>query len=64
MHLLLVICHAMAQSQGPVSVAVEADQSIFQFYSSGVLDGNCGRNLDHGVLAVGFAQDTSTGYWM
>jgi len=53
-----------ALAQGPVSVAIEADQSIFQFYTSGVLDGNCGKNLDHGVLAVGFAADSSTGYWI
>jgi len=50
--------------KGPVSVAIEADQSIFQFYKSGVLDGNCGKNLDHGVLAVGFQSDSSTGYWI
>jgi cathepsin L len=53
-----------AIANGPVSVAIEADQSIFQFYKSGVLDGNCGKNLDHGVLAVGFQSDSSTGYWI
>jgi C1A family cysteine protease len=50
--------------KGPISVAVEADQSIFQFYRSGVLDGNCGRNLDHGVLAVGYGSDAKNGYWI
>merc|ERR1712094_126341 len=39
---------------GPISVAIEADQSSFQLYSGGVLSGNSGKNLDHGVLAVGF----------
>lgn len=53
-----------ALEKGPVSVAIEADQSIFQFYKSGVLDGNCGKNLDHGVLAAGFGADSSTGYWI
>jgi C1A family cysteine protease len=53
-----------ALQTGPVSVAIEADQSIFQFYKSGVLDGNCGKNLDHGVLAVGYNTDSSTGYWI
>jgi len=39
---------------GPVSVAIQANQLAFQLYSSGVLTGNCGTNLDHGVLAVGY----------
>jgi len=48
---------------GPVSVAIEADQACFQFYSSGILnDPSCGTNLDHGVLAVGYSQ--SGGYWI
>jgi len=40
--------------QQPVSVAVEADQSVFQFYSGGVMNSLCGTALDHGVLAVGY----------
>merc|ERR1719460_1271329 len=48
---------------GPVSVAIEADQMSFQMYSSGVLTGNCGTNLDHGVLAVGFGSESGTDYW-
>jgi hypothetical protein len=53
-----------ALCQGPVSIAIEADQSTFQLYSSGVLTGSCGSNLDHGVLAVGFGTDSQYGdYW-
>ena len=43
-----------AIAEQPVSVAVEADQSVFQLYSGGVLTAACGSNLDHGVLAVGY----------
>jgi len=51
--------------QQPVSIAVEADQAGFQFYSSGVLmAANCGTNLDHGVLAVGYGTDSGTAYWL
>merc|ERR1712050_601993 len=41
-----------------VSVAVEADRSAWQFYSSGILNSSaCGSSLDHGVAAVGVSTD-------
>lgn len=47
--------------KGPVSVAIEADQAIFQFYSGGVLDDiSCGNNIDHAVLIVGYGIDQSS----
>ncbi len=49
--------------QQPVSVAVEADQSVFQFYSGGVMDSSCGTQLDHGVLAVGYGVDAGKEYY-
>jgi len=47
----------------PVSVAIEADQSGFQLYKSGVFCGTCGTALDHGVLAVGYGDEGTTPYW-
>jgi len=47
-----------AVAQQPVSVAVEADQPSWQFYSGGVLTGGCGQKLDHGVLVVGYDTDS------
>merc|ERR1712087_473717 len=52
-----------AVAEGPVSIAIEADQSAFQFYSLGVLTGTCGTRLDHGVLAVGYGTSGSDQYW-
>ncbi|GMH75705.1 hypothetical protein TrRE_jg1751 [Triparma retinervis] len=43
----------------PVSIAIEADTSSFQSYSSGVYDdAGCGENLDHGVLIVGLTENS------
>ena len=56
-----------AVANGPVSVAIEADTSTFQLYTSGIIDSaNCGTNLDHGVLIVGYGADEDTGdlYWL
>jgi C1A family cysteine protease len=53
-----------ALNQQPVSVAIEADEKSFQLYSSGVLTADCGANLDHGVLVVGYGTDAGVNYWI
>jgi C1A family cysteine protease len=52
-----------ALAQQPVSVAIEADQSSFQLYKSGVFTGSCGTNLDHGVLLVGYGTMNGLDYY-
>ena len=53
-----------ALAQQPVATFVEADQSTFQFYMSGVLTSACGSMLNHMLLATGYGTDAVAGdYW-
>jgi C1A family cysteine protease len=50
----------------PISVAIQANKRSFQLYKSGVYDDpDCGDQLDHGVLLVGYGYDVDSGldYW-
>ncbi|GKA47337.1 ubiquitin-like modifier-activating enzyme ATG7 [Tanacetum coccineum] len=53
-------CNTKKEKSFPVSVAVDASE--FQFYSSGVLNGTCGTQLDHGVTAIGYGT-TDDGFY-
>jgi len=49
----------------PVSVAVRANQAVFQQYTSGVITADCGARIDHAILAVGWGNDPVYGnYWI
>ena len=53
-----------AVAMQPVSVAIEADHRSFQLYAGGVYAANdCGTQLDHGVLVVGYGTLNGTDYW-
>nr|1S4V_A Chain A, cysteine endopeptidase [Ricinus communis]1S4V_B Chain B, cysteine endopeptidase [Ricinus communis] len=53
-----------AVANQPVSVAIDAGGSDFQFYSEGVFTGSCGTELDHGVAIVGYGTTIDgTKYW-
>jgi cathepsin L len=54
-----------AIAKQPVSVTVEADTSVFQGYTGGILNSSaCGTNLDHAITAVGYGVSGSTTYYI
>jgi len=53
-----------AVAQQPVSIALDADRDVFQYYSGGVMDStSCGTSPDHAVLVVGYDTSGSSPYW-
>ena len=54
-----------AIAKQPVSVSVEADQTVFQHYKSGVIDSSsCGTATDHAILAVGYGTSNGEPYFL
>jgi C1A family cysteine protease len=51
--------------EGPVSIAVDASSTAFQFYASGVVTtSTCGTKLDHGILAVGYGTEDGNDFFL
>ena len=56
-------CLYEALTHNVVSVAIRAENDAFRAYTGGVIDGDdCGIDLDHGVLVVGY--DAEGDYWI
>ncbi|KAG6666187.1 hypothetical protein CIPAW_01G014000 [Carya illinoinensis] len=53
-----------AVAHQPVSVAIEASGRALQLYESGVFTGECGSELDHAVVAVGYGTENGADYWL
>jgi C1A family cysteine protease len=54
-----------AIAQQPISVAIQANQLVFQLYSGGVFDDSrCGDNLDHAVALVGYGTENGQAYYI
>jgi cathepsin L len=53
-----------AANAGCVSVAIQANQFAFQYYSGGILTGTCGTRIDHAVLVTGYGTLSGQEYWL
>jgi C1A family cysteine protease len=54
-----------ALANQPLSVAIEADKSVFQSYKSGIFNSTaCGTSLDHATNVVGWGSSAGTDYWI
>lgn len=51
-----------AVAQQPTATSISADQ-IFQLYSSGIFKQECGQQIDHAVLIVGYGTENDVDYW-
>jgi C1A family cysteine protease len=54
-----------ALQKGVLAVAIQADQSSFQRYRTGIFDSaSCGTQLDHATNVVGWGSEAGQEYWI
>lgn len=54
-----------AVAVGPVSISIQADQDAFRNYKTGVVKiADCGEQLNHAVLAIGYGTENGTDYFL
>jgi len=54
-----------ALNKAPVAVSVQADQPVFHAYTGGIVtSAECGTQLDHAVLAVGYGKEGDQEYYI
>lgn len=46
-----------------IATGIDAYSSLFQFYWKGVITGNCGSDINHAVLIVGYGAQGAEEYW-
>ncbi|KAL7603293.1 hypothetical protein Lser_V15G16347 [Lactuca serriola] len=54
-----------ALTKQPIAVSIDAGSMAFQLYSDGVFTGECGRDLNHDVIVVGYGTNADgMKYWL
>ena len=50
---------------GPIPVAIDSTSTAFEHYGGGILQSHqCGKEVDHAVLVVGYGSENGKDYWI